>query len=77
MQASTETSLDSCSNVVLVGDINNDCTTISNTHLKGCLSMLNVSSVINRILGNSSTLTDPFFVSEACCVLESGTLPDK
>ena len=33
MQASIEMALDSCPNVVLVGDIDIDCTTISNTQL--------------------------------------------
>ena len=66
-----------CPNAVLVGDINIDCTTISNTQLRDCLTMFNMSNVINEpthILGNSSTLTDPIFVSESCCVLESGTI---
>ena len=77
MQASIEMALNSCPNVVLVGDINIDCTTISNTKLRDCLTIFNMSNVINettRILGNSSTLIDPIFVSESCCVLESGTI---
>ena len=76
MQASIQMALDSCPNVVLVGDINIDCTTISNTQLRDCLAIFNRSNINGptRILGNSSTLTDPIFVSESCCVLESGTI---
>ena len=77
MQASIDMALDSCLNVVLVGYRTIDCTTISNTQLRDCLTMFNMSNVINeptRIFGNTSTLTVPIFVSKSCRALESGTI---
>ena len=77
MQASIEMALDACPSVVLVGDINIECTTVSNTKVRDCLTMFNISNIIKEpthIFGNSSTLTDPIFVSESCRFRESGTI---
>ena len=48
-----------------------------NIELRDCLNLFNLTDVINeptRVVENSATLIDPVLVSDACIVLESGTI---
>ena len=77
LQNSIETALDYTPFVILTGDINIDFINFTNIQLRDCLSLFNLTNVINeptRIAENSTTLIDPVLVSDACTVLDSGTL---
>lgn len=77
MQASIEQALDLTPYIVLVGDINIDFLNMQNTQLRDCLSLFNLTNVIEeptRVTENSSTLIDPIIVSDNCKVLDSGTM---
>lgn len=77
IQNSIETALDYTSSVILTGDINIDFSNLTNIQLRDCLSIYNLRNVIQsptRVTENSSTLIDPVIVSDACIVLDSGTI---
>ncbi|MEW8548488.1 MAG: reverse transcriptase family protein [Candidatus Thiodiazotropha sp.] len=77
LQSSIETALDYTQYVILTGDINIDFINLSNNQLRDCLSLFSLTNVITeptRISANSTTLIDPVLVTDACCVLDSGTL---
>ena len=77
LQPSIEQALDYTSIVVLLGDINVDFINLSNMQILDYLTLFNLTNVINeptRISANSSTLIDPIIVSDACQVLDSGTI---
>ena len=77
MQPSIEQALDYTPNVILLGDINVDFLNLSNYEILDCLTLFNLSNVIKeptRVTGNSSTLIDPILVSDACRVLDAGTI---
>ena len=77
LQPSIEQALDYTPNVILLGDINVDFLNLSNYEILDCLTLFNLSNVINeptRVSGNSSTLIDPILVSDACRVLDAGTI---
>ena len=77
LQNSIETVLDYTPFVILTGDINIDLINFTNIQLRDCLSLFNLTNVINeptRIAENSTTLIDPVLVSDACTVLVSGIL---
>ena len=78
LQNCIETALDYTPFVKLTGDINIDFINFTNIQLRDCLSLFNLTNVIinepTRIAENSSTLIDPVLVSDACTVLDSGTL---
>ena len=57
--------------------MNIDFINFTNIKLRYGLSLFNLTNVINeqtRIAENSTTLIDPVLVSDACTVLDSGTL---
>ena len=77
LQPSIEKALDYTPNVILLGDINVDFLNLSNYEILDCLTLFNLSNVINeptRVSGNSSTLIDTILVSDACRVLDAGTI---
>ena len=74
---SIETALDYTPFVILTGDINIDFINFTILQLRDCLSLFNLSNVINeptRVAENSTILIDPVLVSDACILLDSGTL---
>ena len=69
--------LDYTSHVILTRDMNLDFLNITNSQIKDCLSIFSLRNVLNetaRVTINSSTLIDPVIVSDACTVLDSGTM---
>ena len=61
----------------ITGDINIDFTNVTNVQLRNCLVLFNLTNIIKepkRVVGNSKTLTDPVIVSDACPVLDPGTI---
>ena len=66
--------------VILIGDINIDFMNLTNIQLWDYLSLFslkkkkNVITEPTRITVNSSTLLDPVIISDACAVLNSGTM---
>ena len=74
---SIEMALDYSPYVILTGDINIDFSNLTNFQLRDCISLFNLRNVITeptRVTANSSTLIDPVIVSDACIVLDSGTM---
>ena len=77
IQPSIEQALDYTLNIILLGDINVDFLNLRSPDVLDCLTLFNLTNVINeptRTIGNSSTLIDPVIVSDACQVLDSGTI---
>ena len=77
LQSSIEEALDYSPYVILTGDINIDFLNLMNVQLRDCLSLYSLNNVITeptRINEQSSTLIDPCLVSDACIVLDSGTM---
>ena len=71
LQPFIEQALDYTPNIILLGDINVDFINLSSTQILDCLTLFNLTNVIQeptRIFGNSSTLIDPIIVSDACQV---------
>ena len=74
---SIEMTLDYSPYVILTCDINIDFSNLTNFQLRDCISLFNLRNVITdptRVTANSSTLIDPVIVSDACIVLDSGTM---
>ena len=62
---------------IIIIDINVDFINLSYTQILDCLTLFNLTNVIQeptRIFGNSNYLIDPIIVSDACQVLDSGTI---
>ena len=60
-----------------IGDINTDFLNLMNVQLRDCLSLYSLNNVITeptRINEHSPSLIDPCLVSNACIVLDSGTM---
>ena len=77
LQSSIEEALDYSLYVILTGDININFLNLMNVQLRDCLSLYSLNNVITeppRINEHSSTLIDPCIVSDACIVLDSGTM---
>ena len=77
IQTSIETALDYSPFAILTGDINIDFTNLTNIQLRDCLSLFNLSNIIKeptRVVGDSKTVIEPVIVSDACSVLDSGTI---
>ena len=65
LQPFIEQALDYTLNIILLGDINVDFINLSNTQILDCLTLFNLTNIIQeptRIFGNSSTLIDPIIV---------------
>lgn len=78
LQCSIEKAMDYSDNVILVGDFNIDFLNLTNSQLRDCMSLFNLTNVIKeptRTVGTSSTLIDPILVSDACFVHDAGTIP--
>ena len=77
IQNSIEMALDYTPYVILTGDINIDFSNMTNIQLRDCMSLFDLRNVISeptRVAADSSTLIDPVIVSDACIVLDSGTM---
>ena len=77
IQNSIEMALDYTPYVILTGDINIDFSNLTNIQLRDCMSLFDLRNVISeptRVAADSSTLIDPVIVSDACIVLDSGTM---
>ena len=72
-----EIALDYTSHVILTRDINIDFLNLTNSQMKDCLTIFSLRNVLNEptsVTINLSTLIDPVIVSDACTVLDSGTM---
>ena len=77
MQSSIEEASNYTPYVILTGDTNIDFLQLPNSQLRDCLSLFNITNVIDeptRITPNAATLIDPVLVSDSCIVLDSGIL---
>ena len=77
MQSSIEEAFNYTPYVILTGDINKDFLQLTNSQIRDCLSLFNLTNVIDeptRITPNAATLIDPVLVSDSCIVLDSGNL---
>ena len=76
-QNSIDSAFNSCSNIIILGDINVDLLTVINHRLNDIMLTFNLKNVIReatRITNISSTLLDPILVSDTVNVLESSVI---
>ena len=79
-ETSIDKALDSSSFLILCGDLNIDLLSCSNHQIKDILNLYSLRNVISeptRITSTSQSLIDPIFISESCCLVESGTMPTE
>ena len=77
IQNSIESALFYTPHVILTGDINIDFSNLTNYQLRDYMSLFSLRNVITeptRVTVNSSKFIDPVIVSDACTVLDSGTM---
>ena len=77
IQNSIEIALDYTSHIILTRDINIDFLNLTNSQMKDCLTIFSLRNVLNeptRVTISSSTFIDAVIVSDACTVLDSGTM---
>ena len=77
MQSSIEEAFNYTPYVILTGDINTDFLQLTNSQLRDCLTLFNLTAVIDeptRETPNAATLIDHILVCDSCIVLDSGIL---